>query len=188
MSYGLVRFSHYLLYACQDLLFRQPLDRPQFLADRLMFGNQDSVYTPLVTERSARLVKSALLEHGVEPPPRWNAEFLLQTPSYHEAMLETTQRLIQNPERAANLPLAMELIQFGFEPEPRGVVQALVDSGRPMVGVVKAFLVQGLSVPSSLLDIPDPSIISSYKRSSKRKNKGSKADPAEQDNLLEDSR
>jgi hypothetical protein len=103
-------------------------------------------------------------------------------------MLETTQRLIQNPERAANLPLAMELIQFGFEPEPRGVVQALVDSGRPMVGVVKAFLVQGLSVPSSLLDIPDPSIISSYKRSSKRKNKGSKADPAEQDNLLEDSR
>jgi hypothetical protein len=188
ISYGLVRFSHYLLYVCHDLLFRQPLDRPLFLADRLMFGNQDSTYMRLVTERSVQMIRSALSEHGVESPPRWNTEFLLRTPSYHEAMLETTQRLIQNSERAINLPLAMELLQFGFDPEPRGVVQALVESGQPMVGVAKAFVVQGLSVPSTLLDPPDRAILASYKRSSKRRGQDSKATSSGQDNLLEDSR
>lgn len=183
ISYGLVRFTHYLLHACQDLLFRQPLERPQFLADRLMFGNQDSRYMRLVTERSVGMIKSALAEQGVEPPPRWNTA-LLQTPDYHEALLETVQRLLHSPEQTVNLPLSMELIQFGFDSEPRGVVQAIVDSGRPMVGIVKAFIAQGLEIHSSLLDPPDIAVLASYKRSHKHQKKNSKAITRKQGDLL----
>lgn len=176
VSYGLVRLSHYLLNTCQDLIIRQPLDRSKYLADRLVFGNQNARQMRLLTERYMRMMKSAFDQYGIEPPARWEADFMLQTPKYQEALLETVQRLLTNPEQAVALPLAMELIQFGFEPEPRGVVETAVETGRPAVEIVKALLTQEFSVPPDLLKPPDVTILdtlmSSTKQSKKSKTSG----------------
>jgi hypothetical protein len=167
VSYGLVRLSHYLLNTCQDLIIRQPLDRSEFLSDRLVFGNQNAVQMRLLTERYMRMMKSAFDQYGIEPPARWEADFMLQTPKYQEALLETIQRLLTNPEQAIYLPLAMELMQFGFEPEPRGVVETAVEAGRPAVETVKALLTQEFSVPHDLLQPPDVMILDSLVKSLK---------------------
>lgn len=172
ISYGLVRLSHYLLNTCQDLVIRQPSDRSTFLSDRLIFGNQNAVQMRMLTERYMRMMKSALDQYGVEPPARWETDFMLQTPKYQEALLETVQRLLDRPEQAVNLPLAMELVQFGFAPEPRAVVEAAVEAGKPAVGVTKALLTQEFSIPHELLEPPDVAILDSLAKPMKRPKKG----------------
>jgi hypothetical protein len=172
VSYGLVRLSHYLLTLCRDVVAMQPIERSQYLADRLMFGNMDALQSRAMTDRSVRMVRAALAEHNIEAPARWSTDILLQPPNYHQILAESIQRLWENPEQAVNLPFAMELIQFGFQPEPRGVVESLVSIGRPAVEVVKAFLVQGLSMPSSLLEPPDSAALNAINKPLKVPQKG----------------
>jgi len=56
-------------------------------------------------------------------------------------------------------PLAMELIQCGFEPDPRGEMQAAVELGWPAVEIIKALLVQELGVPSLIVAPPEVTLL-----------------------------
>ncbi len=162
----------------------QPIERTQYLADRLMFGNLDAMQSRAMTDRSVKMVRTALAEYEIEAPARWSTDSLLQPPHYHEILAQSVQRLWERPEEAVNLPFAMELIQFGFDREPRGVVENLVSVGRSAVEVVKAFLVQGLSVPSTLLEPPDVKVLSAINGSLKSRSKEN--DGKGQSKLVED--
>lgn len=185
VSYGLVRMSHFLLAFCRDFVAMQPTERTQYLADRLISGNLDAMHSRAMTDRSVKLVRAALAEHNIEAPARWSTDFLLQPPHYHEILAQSIQRLWEHPEQAVNLPFAMELMQFGYEPEPRGVVESLVTIGRPAVEVVKAFLVQGLSLPSALLEPPDVTVLKAVTVPSKAAKKTD--DDKQQGKLVEGS-
>jgi hypothetical protein len=160
MSYGLVRLTHCFLYACGDLAIRQPVHRSDYLADRLVYGDQDAFQMRFLSEKSMQMVNSVLHQHGVTMPERWDTDFLLQSPPYKQAILEAFHRLLERPEQSINAPLSMELTQFGFQPDPRGETQAAVESGRYAVEVIKAFIVQELEVPSTLLTPPEVKLIS----------------------------
>jgi hypothetical protein len=75
-----------------------------------------------------------------------------------------------------NLPFAMELIQFGFEPEPRGVLESFVDNGRPAAELVKALLVQEFSVSSLCLDPPNPTALQLFFAEAERLDTRTKAE------------
>ena len=53
----------------------------------------------------------------------------------------------------------MELIQCGFEPDPRGEMQAAVELGWPAVEIIKALLVQELGVPSLIVAPPEVTLL-----------------------------
>lgn len=145
----LVRLSQYALFAAADTLGMTRSERQEFLAERLTSGSLGLEQTRKVMRSALNLAKAKLLQHGVEPPPNWDAEHLLVPPSYARAFAEAVDRVVADGNRARLLPLAMELRLFGFAGDERGSSGLIKRVGFALLltGVIRGFAVQSLGVP-----------------------------------------
>lgn len=151
ISAGLVRFSHYMLNVCQDLVSSRPTDRKAYLEEKLVFGDSEPYKTKRMVNGWINMVKSELAQYSIPFPERWTPGLFLAAPAYHQTLLAFIEKLLAQPERSIFLPLAMEMVQFGHQEEPRGEVRKWVDAGRPIAESLKAFFVQEMGVNASLL-------------------------------------
>jgi hypothetical protein len=147
----LVRLSQYVLFAASDTLGMTKTEREDFIAERLTSGSLGLEQTRKVIRSALNLAKAKLQEHGVEPPPNWDAEHLVAPPSYARAFAEVVDRVVADGHRARMLPLALELRLFGYSGDERGSSGLIkrVGFAMPMTGLIRGFAVQSLGLPDS---------------------------------------
>lgn len=156
-STALVRLDHYLLAICADLLPRERTERERYLTDKLRFGDLNARKAETLVSHAVRMVEVTLAEHKVMLPPQWQPKQLLDRPLVPPAgLVSLLTKLMDMPESAMHLPYAAEMVQFGFSPDPRGIVDNLVSRGRAAHELVLAFLVQETRFPEVLIQPPDP--------------------------------
>ena len=156
----LVRLSQYVLFAAADTLGLTRAERAEFIAQRLTAGSLDLDQTRRVMRSALNLAKAKLEEHGVKPPPNWDAENLVVAPPYARAFAEVVDRVVADANRARLLPLAMELRLFGFAGGERGSggLVKRVSYAQPLTGLIRGFAVQALNLPDMLVQGPVSSI------------------------------
>jgi hypothetical protein len=147
----LVRLSQYVLFAAADTLGMTKTEREDFVAERLTSGSLGLEQTRKIMRVALNLAKAKLQEHGVEPPPNWDAEHLMRPPTYARAFAEVVDRVVADGHRARMLPLALELRLFGYAGDERGSSGLVkrVAYALPLTGLIRGFAVQSLGLPES---------------------------------------
>jgi hypothetical protein len=152
----LVRLSQYVLFSAADTLGMTKTEREGFVTERLTSGGLGLEQTRRVMSSALNLAKVKLQEHGVEPPPNWDAEHLVTPPGYSRAFVEVVDRVVADGHRARLLPLAMELRLFGFVGDERGSsgLMKRVGYALPLTGLIRGFAIQSLGLPDALVRGP----------------------------------
>lgn len=163
LSIAMVRLSHYMLAICEELLPRYRTEREPFLSDRLRFGDLPAGKMRQITESTAKMIRTALTDHGVTPPAQWTAENFMRLPTWTKSFVELASKLMDAPASAIHLPYAVELLQFGnVGPGPKAASDGLA-TGRTPAEQLRAFIVQGLHVPAEALAAPSRTVLRSIK-------------------------
>lgn len=149
----LVRLSQYLLAVCHDVSRVPVSDLRSYLLSRLLFGDQDPIRARGLVHSTVDWMSQALKNRGVTIPPEVDPNRLLQPPGYSEALISLTQKILDAPDEAKYLPVAMETEQFGKEEAieffPR--LRAASNAGRSLAALVKGFAIASLGVEALLL-------------------------------------
>lgn len=158
VSCALVRLAHLVLGVCRDLAGRQPAERVERLANRLVFGDYEPETVRTLFEHWSALSGAA---SGLAGAPGTDGRAgALAPPPYQSALLQLVERLLRQPDQAIYLPYAVEMIQFGLpERQAAGAIEGWVEAGRPAVDQLKRFLAQGLGVQPTFLSQPSTHVL-----------------------------
>ncbi len=172
----LVRLSQYMLAMCHDVSRVPVSDLHSYLLNRLLFGDQDPVRARSLVQDTVAWMSQALKDRGVAIPPEIDSTRLFQTPRHSEGLLSLTQKLLDSPNEAKYLLIAMETEQFGREEStelfPR--LRSAWSQGRGLAALVKGFAVASLGIDSSLLTPlrNDLAVLRNAERESAKSNAG----------------
>lgn len=152
----LVRLSQYVLFAAADTLGMTPTERENFISERLTSGSLGLEQTRNVMRNALNLARAKLEEHGVPPPPNWDAEHLVSAPAYTRPFVAVVERVVADGHRARMLPLAMEIRLFGYSGDERGSSGLIrrVGYAMPLTGLIRGFAVQSLGLEETLTQGP----------------------------------
>ena len=149
----MVRLSQYLLAVCLDISRVPVSDVKSYLQNRLTYGDQDANRARGLVQSTVDWMSQALRDHGMTIPLEVNSTRLFQPPEFAEALLGLVQKLLNAPNEARYLPLAMDTELFGNSTEtdsfPR--LRSASNLGRGLVALVRGFAVASLGVDASLL-------------------------------------
>ena len=149
----LVRLSQYLIFVCFDVSTLQRSAIREYLSSRLVFGDQDVKYSKGLVEGVLKLTRVTLESQGITPltldPGR-----LMMPPSWSEHFVALILRLLDSPNEARYLPIAMEATQFDIKESVKQYPRLLgaVSVGADLAALVKGFLVQAMALPQELLE------------------------------------
>ena len=149
----LVRLSQYLLAVCHDVSRVPVSDIHTYLLNRLKFGDQDPRRARALVQGTVDWISLALRDRGMAIPPEVDSDRLFQPPTYSEALVSLTQKLLGAPNEARYVPVAMETLQFGEQGETALFLRlnSAWLSGRDLAALVKGFAIASVGVDSALL-------------------------------------
>jgi len=149
----LVRLSQYLLAVCLDISRVPVSDVQGYLVSRLMYGDQDPRRARGLVHNTVDWMSQALKDRGMSIPPEVDPGRLFQPPSYSDGLVALTQKILNAPNEARYLPVAMDTEQFskGNEVDSFARLRSARNAGSGLAALVKGFAVASLGVDRELL-------------------------------------
>jgi hypothetical protein len=150
----LVRFSQYLFAICYDVTRLPATDIGNYLQQRLIFGDQDSIRSTGLINSTVTWIKRGLEKKGIQIPSEIDVSRLYEPPTYTSDLLGLVNRILQQSTEARYLPIAMETLQFGtpsvVNKFPRLKVAAA--AGDNLAAIVKGFVIRSFSIPKGVTE------------------------------------
>jgi len=100
------------------------------------------------------MAKTALAEHKILFPAKWEADSLLSPPPYAESFANLVEKFIESPGDSRYASVATEV--FHFSDQSTGLTKfhrlaAAAKAGGPFAALIRGFVVQSFGVPNDLL-------------------------------------
>lgn len=164
-----VQLSQIIINSCADLIGHEPTSRRQYLANRLVFGENDSQYALSLIQGTAKLFKQATLKSGDVDSSLLDTTRLTSSPLYSEDFISLVERFIESPLSARYAPLAGELRFFGPEGSiPSELIQLhfAFEKGNCLLDFLVGFVIRHFSIPNDVFTCL-PKILPKYTKDSK---------------------
>lgn len=172
-SSALVRLAQYLLAVCLEVTAVASSDLKAHLTERLTFGDQDPRRVADIVGSTVEWVRRALATKGGTLPPEIDVSRLYAPPSYCDEFAELILRLLDKPDEAIYLPVALEVTLFDDRERLGGFprLQAAASAGDGLAALVKGFIVRSMGIPKDMLEGLGTDIRSTYRNTAARKAK-----------------
>lgn len=175
-SSALVRLAQYLLAVCLEVSPVASSDLRAHLTERLTFGDQDPRRVVDIVGTTVEWVRRALAAKGSTMPPEIDVSRLYASPPYSAEFAELVSRLLEKPDEAIRLPVALEVALFDNRERlgrfPR--LQAAASEGDGLAALVIGFIIRSTAIPKDMLEGLGTDIRGVYRSTGARKAKTGK--------------
>lgn len=161
-----VRFSQMLVDLCEEVLTVPTTQLPDYLKQRLIFGDSEYKNSGLLIEKTIDWIHQALRARGQSLPDEIDASRLMTQPSYTDEFVSLVHLLLGRSSETCYLPLTAELLMFSLIPQENwtATLSQSFAKGEHLTVNAKAFFLRALGLPASSLDNISADLRTQYQR------------------------